>query len=104
MARVGTDARPWHRARVTSTCSYLEPRHRSLLMKRRQFLRLMGTALGTMTAWAGFALARGRATAAPPCSDKHTAGYGKCSRCSCERYDARGLTCRCGHSFYQHHV
>jgi hypothetical protein len=65
-------------------------------MERRHFfgrlLAVLGGLLGTA--------AVGRAAGESPCRR----GYGPCKyrSCSCYKFDGKGNTCKCGHSFYDH--
>ncbi len=73
-------------------------------MNRREFLKRAAAAVGLVAAGAVASEVSEQATAEAAAHDQHALGYGRCSRCSCERFDGRGQTCRCGHGFYQHYV
>jgi len=73
-------------------------------MKRREFIRQVASVIGLVAAAAVPGGLQAGSKGRPHADHSCAPGYGKCSKCSCERYDAKGLTCRCGHGFYEHYV
>jgi hypothetical protein len=67
-------------------------------MERRQFIgRLLAVLGGLFAAGTGArAATRGRGPVGR--------GYGPCKHrsCDCYKFDGKGNTCKCGHSFYDH--